>query len=274
MLARICKAEEKRIGARIAVSVIDSSSGDSWGYRENDQCPTASLIKLQILCALMERVKSREIDLAESIVLRRRDLVKGSGVLRDLTPGLSLSLRDIAVLMTIVSDNTATNMLIDRLGLKDINTAIESWGYVDTVLWRKIDFRVDVRKPKWLGQSTPAETSDLLARIACREFLGKRFDAKIEDILAGQKYDTALPRLLPGSGTWRGADSDIAVAHKTGSIEGARIDAGIVTAPFGRYVISVFVRDLKDNRYHPDNAGIVSISRISKVVYRELEKRL
>ncbi len=273
MLTRVCKAEERRTGAKIAASVTDLESGDSWGWRENEQCPTASLVKLQILCALMERVKAGGIDEAEEVALRKRDIVGGSGILKNLTPGVALSLRDLSVLMMIVSDNTATNMLIDRLGLRAINAAIRDWGYSETVLWRKIDFRVDTRKPKWFGQSTPAETTDLLCRIARREFLGKRFDRRIEAVLADQKYDTALPRLLPGSGSWNDENPEIVVAHKTGSIDGARIDAGIVTAPFGRYAISVFVRGLKDGRYHSDNAGIMAIARVSRAVYGAMEKR-
>lgn len=273
MLKQPCTAAEKRIGGQIGVCVVDLESGKREGWRDDESFPTASCIKVPILAALFERAKHEGLDLKSTIRMRKTDIVGGSGVLRHMTPGTEFALRDLGMLMTIVSDNTATNMLIDALGLKDINHAIQSWGLKRTILWRKIDFSQNPKKAKWLGESSPGDMAELLARIARREFLGKRHDAEMEAMLAAQKYDTAIPRYLPGSGSWSDENPEIVVAHKTGSITGVRVDAGIVTAPFGRFVISAFVRNLPDNRYHSDNEGVLAIGRVSRKVYDELAKR-
>lgn len=273
MLKRTCPAEEKRIKARIGVCTIDLATDARDGWRDDEQFPTASCIKVPILAALFERVKDDRLDLDHRIGLRKKDIVGGSGVLRHMTPGTQFTLRDLGMLMTIVSDNTATNMLIDFLGLEEINESIQSWGLKRTVLWRKIDFSVNPKKKKWLGESSPGDMADLLAMIGRRSFLGKKLDGEMECMLAAQKYDTAIPRYLPNSGNWSDDNPEIVVAHKTGSITGVRVDAGIVTAPFGRYVVSAFAKDLPDNRYHSDNAGVLAIGRVARKVHDAMAKR-
>jgi beta-lactamase class A len=272
MLKRACTAEEKRIDATIGVCTIDLATGACDGWRDDESFPTASCIKVPILAALFERAKRDKLDLDTKVRMRKGDKVGGSGVLRHMTPGTEFTLRDLGMLMTIVSDNAATNMLIDYLGLKAINASIQSWDMKRTVLWRKIDFTKSTKKKKWLGESSPGDMANLLARIGRRELLGKKHDAEMEEMLAAQKYDTAIPRYLPNSGNWSDDDPEIVVAHKTGSITGVRVDAGIVTAPFGRYVVSAFVKDLEDNRYHSDNPGVLAIGRVARKVHDAMEK--
>lgn len=264
---------DRKLDGRMGICVEDLETEKRWGLREDELFPTASLIKVQILAVLCERAKRGKADLSRKLRVPKRDIVGGSGVLKNLTPGGQYSLRDLAVLMIILSDNTATNVLIDYLGVQRINDQLRAWGYEQTTLHRKINFDLDTKDPKWLAESTPGETADLLSRIARRKLLGARYDRLVEEILAQQKYDTAIPRLLPGSGTWDEKNPDFIVAHKTGSIEHCRIDGGIVTSPAGRYVIAVFTKDLDDNRYHPDNEGVLAIAKASRAAYDHIKKK-
>ncbi len=269
----ILNAIDRRLEGTLGASIVWLDTNERWGLRDGETFPTASGIKIQILAALFERARRDKLSLSRRIKVRSRDVVPGSGVLGLMAPGVEPTLRDLAVLMTVISDNTATNMLIDFLGLDALNEQICGWGYEKTIVWRKINFNADPGAPRWFGESTPGETADLLARVARRELLGKRHDAEIEAILARQKFDTALPRYLPGSGAWDDDHPEFVVAHKTGSVRGVRVDSGIITSPIGRYVIAAFAKDLADQRYHPDNAGQVAIGKLNARVYAWLKKR-
>lgn len=265
-----------RLAGELGLWACDLETGDSWGLREDDVFSTASVIKIQILAVFYAQIKARRLRPATPRNVRRTDMVDGSGVLKHFSPGTRLSLRDLAVLMTIVSDNTATNMIIDRLGIQRINDQLREWGFEKTTLWRKIAFdKLASTDPKWLGQTTPRETGELLALIAERKLLGKRYDTELEQILSWQKSDTGIGRRLPGAGLLDEDDAapGVTVANKTGAVDHVRNDCGIVTAPFGRFVLSAFTRHLDDNRYHPDNEGMKCIARAARTVYDHLEQR-
>ena len=196
------KALDKNLEGKIGISVEWLETGERWGVRNSELFPTASLIKIFILAVLYNNAKTEKINLKRrKLELRKKDIVKGSGVLRDMTPGLKLPLRDLAYLMIIVSDNTATNLIIDYLGLKNINKQLYEWGFSQTQLHRKIYFTRKQDDAFWLAVSSPDETTDLLSKIARRKLLGRKFDGFMEEVLNAQHYSTALPRLLPGSGT-------------------------------------------------------------------------
>ncbi|MBX3729257.1 MAG: serine hydrolase [Candidatus Sumerlaeia bacterium] len=264
---------DRKLHGKFGICVEWLETGERWGLRADEAFATASVIKVQIMTALFERVKRDKLDLSTRMVVKRRPGVTGAGVLRFMTVGTEITLRDLCILMIILSDNVATNMLIEFLGLKAINASIRSWGYEKTVLNRPINFRPEKRVPFNLAETTPAETNHLLARIARREMLGRKLDAEMERIMTWQKFDTALPRYLPNSGNWRDDAPEFVVAHKTGSISQVRNDVGIVTSPAGRYAISVFTKDLRDNSYHPDNEGVVGIAQVHREVWKFLERR-
>jgi beta-lactamase class A len=261
---------DKKLNGKYGIWVEWLDTGETWGLRQDQRFPTASVIKTQIMVALFERAKNdKRFSLDRKVRLRRKDIVEGSGVLRYLKPGVEMRLRDLCMLMIIVSDNTATNMVIDALGVEAINASIRSWGYENTVLNRKLTCDPAICSTVTLADTTPQETGDLLARIARRKMLGTRYDKEMEHILSCQRLDTALPRLLP----WDKEGPVFSIAHKTGSITGARNDVGIVTSPAGRYVISVFTRKLKDTIYNCENEGTKGIAKVSKLTYDALQKR-
>ena len=264
---------DEELKGDIGVCVEQHGSGDQWSLRGDEMFPTASSIKTSILAVLGHYAKKKEVDLKEKIAAPKSVMVGGSGVITDLSPGAEYAVEDLAILMIVISDNTATNMIIDHLGIDAINKQLDEWGMEKTVLHRKVNFKRKPSDPPLFAESTPNEMTTLLARIGRRKLLGKKWDGWAEDVLRRQKLRDALPRYLPDSGSWSGKDRAFTVAHKTGSIDGCRIDAGIITSPAGRYSISVFTKNLKDNRYHADNEGVLAIGKVSRAAYDFLLRR-
>ena len=205
-----------RVDGVLGYQVLDLTSGERIGHLEQAVFPTASTIKLAIVYELFKRVEEGSVDLNQTIVLDRATAVGGSGVLNELgTP--TLSVRDYATLMVMLSDNTATNVLIDRLGLDNITRRMAGLGLGNTKLRRKM-MDVDAAKRGDENVSTPKEIVDLLAAMS-RPAAGQSGPDMI-----------ALLEKSKVSRLRKGLPSGIRTADKPGELEGVRVDAGIVYA--------------------------------------------
>jgi beta-lactamase class A len=135
---------ERELQGTLGVCAIPlSSEGEPLRYREDERFPAASTIKVFILQALLEQAEAGTLSLADELVLSADEQVTGSGVLKELPPGRRYTLKDLAALMTIISDNTATNVLIERLGVGTVNEVCASRGWVGT------HAEGDHADPKW-----------------------------------------------------------------------------------------------------------------------------
>ena len=248
---------ERSSGGRLSVSVRLLNSALEYSYRADQRCKTASVIKLPMLVHIAMAVSEGVLGWDDELVLVDEEKVGGSGVLNQLSAGLKLSLRDVCTLMTIVSDNTATNMLIEHMGIAPINARMRSLGLPLTTLYRK-SYTPDTleSKPYGLGMTTANEIADLLQMIAEHRTGGQSPSQEVMDVLSRQTFRDSIPRLLP---------EDWKYAGKTGGIDGVRNDVGIVTAPDGaRYVIAIFCQGLLDLRWTPDNIGLLTIAEIAR----------
>jgi beta-lactamase class A len=219
--------------------------------------PAASVIKLAILWSFFEAVDHGELDPAEPWTLESGAAVGGTGVLRLLGDGLRLGLLDLATLMIVVSDNTATNAVIDRLGLGRIEAAVGRLGLRGTALRRKmLDFAArDRGLDNW---TTPEDTARLLARFATGEGLSRASAERAGRILLGQQFNHKLAgRLPPGA----------ALAHKTGELPGLEHDAGWLEVGGSRVVIAAFTRDLRHNA-----DGVAALAEIGGLVAARLTR--
>ncbi|WP_324715735.1 serine hydrolase [Carboxydochorda subterranea] len=246
-------------------------------YRAREPFAAASVIKLPILCEVWRQARAGRLSLGDRIRLTAEDQVGGSGVLKDLTPGLELSVRDLAVLMISVSDNTATNMLIDRIGGPEpVNAFAAQLGLEQTLLAGKLQVRPEQYGPlqrKGLRSTTsPEDMARLLALLhrAAVPGLSEGDHWEILDILTRQQHLPSIGRYLP-------FDPDsvedrepvgAVVGSKSGSIRGVRNDVGIVWTPAGAYAIALMSRDCRDLRFHPENEAEVVLGRAGLVVYR------
>ncbi len=219
---------------------------------ENEVFPSASVIKIPILIELLCQRDEGRLSLDERLHLKDEEKVEGSGVLKELRAGLELTLVDLATLMIVVSDNTATNMIIDRIGTEPVNRRIRGLGLKHTVLARKMyDFEQAA-----LGKEnlcTPYEIMLLLKLAVHGKISSKSTSMEVLEIMARQQYREKIPLLLP---------EGVRVANKTGSIAGVTHDAAVVYTSAGLYVLCVMTKGISDKV-----AAERAIAEASKIVY-------
>jgi beta-lactamase class A len=238
---------------------------------------TASVIKLGVLLDAAEQIRMGKASLDEKVVLTKANQVGGSGVLGVLDAPLELTLRDTLTLMVVVSDNTATNVNIDRLGLAHINATIEAAGLKDTYLYKKVMVPatgpMPADQPKFgLGKTTAREMESLMERIAtCRLSLNGSAplpgDAKIcaamLHMLRNQQDRNSLPRYVETLDT---SERGSAIGNKTGALNAVRNDVALIATKAGPVVIAAFTQENKDQRWTGDNEAEQTLGKIGKAI--------
>jgi len=222
----------------VGISVVDITSGKRFGVNEDLPFPQGSAIKIPILVELYRRADRAELKLTDRLPLRRADQVGGSGLLQYFADGGSeLSLHDLAIAMIVLSDNTATNLLIDRLGMERVSRTMAEIGAPQTKLRRKM-IRPEESAKGNENISTPREAAALMVRLSrCELPVSAASCAAIRAILE-----------IPKSGAFRDAiPASARVAWKPGGIEGAQTAWALVDVPGAPYAIAVMIN------YGPDN---------------------
>jgi beta-lactamase class A len=216
-------------------SIVDLTSGDRIERLPSAVFATASTIKLAILYELFKQADEGTLSLDTVRPLDPKQVVGGTGVLAELTAP-ALPLRDYAILMVVLSDNTATNVLIDAVGIPKVTARMASLGLKETKLRRKmIDLAAARRGDE--NVSTPSEIGRLL------EILYRG------DGLTNESHEALLAILKKSKSTpmRRGVPAGIAIANKPGTLEGVEVDAGIVYLQGRPYVLSVMTTYLTQN---------------------------
>lgn len=251
------------------------ATGASYGLREDQRVRTASTIKLPIMAAAFAQVRAGEVKWDDLITLRDEDKVSGSGVLHEFSGGVKLPLRDLVHLMIVVSDNTATNLVLDRISADAVNGLMDKLGLPQTRSLRKV--RGDGHQLKapsgWskaglleenrrfgLGVSTSREMVDLLAKLDRGEVVSADDSREMLAILNRQQFKDGIGRKL----------AKYKVASKSGTLDALRSDVGIVTTPKGKIALAITVDGLKEIDYTEDNAGLLLIARLAPVLVRGL----
>jgi beta-lactamase class A len=235
----ILRAKLRRALAQVAdsfpgvlgVEVIDLADGSRVGVNDTLVFPQGSAIKVPILLELFRRAEARPGYLRERRAVPAAAHVGGSGVLTYFTDGGSeLTLEDLAVLMIALSDNTATNVLIDELGMSAVNETATRLGLTRTRLQRKM-IRPDLSARGDENVSTPAEAAALMARLArCDLPLSAAACARVRAILEIPKEGDAVRAVVPDS---------IRVASKPGDLEGVGTVWALVDLPDRPYVVTI-----------------------------------
>jgi beta-lactamase class A len=246
-----------RVDGVLGVTILDLATGDRISVSGGMVFTQASAIKLPILVTLMRQVEAGEQSLEEVVTLAASDVVPGSGVLQQLTPGkVSLSLRDVATLMVTVSDNTATNMVIDRVGMAKVDAEMARLGLSSTKLQRKMQDRTAWEENRE-NLSTPDDQARLLELLYRGEILSVKSREEIDRILTIPKPGQ-LRKLLP-EGT--------KVAHKTGTLSGVVVDVGIVYLKDRPFIVSAMGNWLADA-----SEAERAISEIALVAYHYFDR--
>jgi beta-lactamase class A len=241
----------------LGIALKDLGTGKTLLLNEREVFPQASSIKIAVLLETFKQAEEGRLKLDDFVALEESRKVEGSGVLVHLgRPSLSLSIRDLAVLMVVLSDNTATNLLIDKVGLEAVNKRMDALGLPKTRLRRKMmDLQAAAEGRE--NVSTPFEMMTLLERIWKGSALGEPYRKDLLAILAIPK-DSPLRAGVP---------EGVEVAEKPGELEAVRCDSGIVMLTGRPYVLSVMTTYLKR-----DADGNPAIAKVSRAVYEHLAR--
>lgn len=252
-------------------------NGKTYGVRAEERVRTASTIKLPIMVAVFGEVLAGRARWNEEIVLRTDDRVSGSGILKEFSGGVRIPLRDLVHLMIVVSDNTATNLVLDRITAQTVNEYMDRYGFPKTRSMRKVlgdrnqlkpnpsghseAGKLEENKRFGLGSSTPREMVTLLEMLDNGRIVSPDASKEMIAILKRQQYTDGIGRKL----------GDTPVASKSGALDALRSDAGIVYTPKGRIAIAITVDGMKQVDYSPDNAGLLFISQMTPLLLQYLQ---
>lgn len=245
---------------------VNDFKGNKVEINTAEKFETASCIKTFILGTLFDEAEKGHKNLSDKLIYTGENEIDGSGVLKSLDYGVELTAKNVATLMIIVSDNIATNMMIDYLGLDTINRFIRSQGFNDTVLHNKINFT----KYKQLGTTTPKDYGRIFERICREELVSGDASRQMLNIFKKQHYNSALTKSFPQyflDSEDTGEEELIYVASKSGSMNACRNDGGIISTPYGQYVIVLFNKNFTDPIYYPDHPATVFSSKVSRLIF-------
>jgi beta-lactamase class A len=254
---------------KVAVAVKHLGSGESFRYHGDQVMPTASLCKFPVMIEAYRQAAAKQVDLDAFITLKKEDKVGGSGVLMyHFSDGSRFKLRDAVRLMIAYSDNTATNLVLDAIGIGATAATMEKMGYPNTKIHSKV-FRRDTSvfpdrsKQYGLGSTTADEMVRLCEAVHHKRILSpSACEEMLEHLRACDDRDK-LPKLLP-PGT--------KIAFKTGSLSDTRTAAGIIECPAGPVAVCVLSYDNEDKRWVPDNAGNVLCAEVARAVYDHFDR--
>ncbi len=254
---------DRELDGVLGVAVLDLTNGDQFLLRGDEVFPQASSIKITLLAELYHQQQQAEqgtagkAKLADLYTVRQADLVPDSFIMGGLTAGLTrVTNRDLATMVVAVSDNSATNVLMDRVGIDNVNRLMDSLGLKNTRLRRKM-MDLEAAKQGRENVSTPREMMTLLQSIQQGRVLNPELTQDFLKVLSTYK-ESALLRGLP---------DDVRAASKPGALEGVRTDSGIIYAQNRPFVLCVMTTYLTDPK-----AGEAAITKITAAAYRYFDR--
>lgn len=256
-LARSVQQAAAEFDGVMGVAIKDLSTGDTFFANADTVFPTASAIKIPVLIELLRQAQAGTLRLDERIELKKSQTAAGSGVLQNFSDGGSaLSLYDLAVLMITLSDNTATNLLIDRVGLQSVNDNLLRLGMKQTRLLRRM-LDTESSRASRENVSTPREMIALLEMLDAGKALDPKHSQLALEILKMRKT-SPMTAALP---------SDVRIASKTGSLAGVRCEAAIVYVPNRPFAIAVMTTYAQD-----DNAAQRAITDVTRRAFEYFDR--
>jgi beta-lactamase class A len=224
--------EAKGLNGTAGIVIIDLDKKWEISANKDLRIPAASMVKIPIMMSYFYAAKEGKVDLGSGIEIRNSEKAPGSGTLKNEIPGKEYTVEDLIYRMVTESDNTATNMLIGRIGFDALNGYFAKLGAGKTDLKRKMmDFRL--RRSGVENYTTAGDMAYLLEKLYRGRFIDAGTSQRCVEILARQKMKDRIPRKLPG---------DVVVAHKTGLENGLCHDAGIVYTDKGDFLICVLTK--------------------------------
>ena len=232
-------------------------------FNGDERVKTASTIKVAVMIEAFARVAEGRAKWTDELVLTKASRYGGSGVLPELSDGLRLTFRDCVNLMMLVSDNTATNMVLDYLSTDAVNARMNSLGFKDTRIMRRVGSGGESKEGKepdnkrfGLGVATPREMVVLMEKLERGEIISPAVSKEMIDLMKREQSHYAIGRTL----------SDTPMATKYGALDRLRSAIGIIYSKKGRIAMAITVDDMPEINWSVDNPGYLLMSRLSLIL--------
>ncbi len=263
-IARDARAQ----GLRLAMDVRVLPGGERIAVDADRPMVAASLAKLPIMVAAFELAERGELDLEEPVAVCARDLVGGSGVLVHLGPGVTARWGDLVALMIIVSDNSATNLLLRRIGTRAVAEAAGRLGLVRTVIQNPLEVQ---RQPAPAPNTTTArDMAQLLSALVLGQAVSRRASARMVDLLTRQQDRSRLQSRLPDPASpWVGGPPRFVVGSKSGHITGIHHDVGFVLGPDTGFVLALLAEGMPADARRAAHILGTAARRVFDALWRE-----
>lgn len=248
----------------VAYTVRDLDAGWTLSRRGDEPFPTASLIKVPILVTVFDLVESGRLSLADPLTVLPIDVVPGAGILQHLHPGITITVRDAAWLMTTISDNTATNLLLDRIMIRRVWDKMEALGLLRSKVHSKSFLRassvaMDSSVRYGLGVTTSNEMAQLFSLLAQGKAVSPRADSLMLEMLSANEDGQLLQRFAGG----------IRAPHKTGATDAVRTECTLWFLP-RRVAACVLTRENVDTRWVLDSEPQLLMARMGEAIVNGL----
>ena len=263
--------EIKDFKGKVWIYAKNLDTGKEFALRGDEQVRTASTIKVPIMAETFRQVAGGKLNWTDEIILTKEKKVGGAGILHEFSDNTKIDLKTAVNLMIVLSDNTATNLVLDKVTSDSVNAFMDELGLKQTRSLRKVfgggDSKIlmsDERMKLFgLGVSSPKDMVKLLEMIERGELVSKEASAEMIAILKRQQYKDGIGRNLPDT---------VPSASKSGSLDRLRSDVGIIYTRRGRIAMAITVDDMAEVNYNPDNIGLHLIWKLSQVLQDGLGK--
>jgi beta-lactamase class A len=252
---------------KVFIFAKNLDTGQTYSFNGDERVRTASTIKVAVMIETFARVSEGRAKWTDELVLTKAARYGGSGVLPELADGLRLTLRDCVNLMMEISDNTATNLVLDYLGTDAVNSRMNSLGFKDTRIMRRVGGGGESKEGKepdnkrfGLGATTPHEMVQILEKLDAGEVVNKTASKEMIDLMKREQVRFAIGRTIP----------DIPMASKYGALDSLRSCVAIVYSKQGKIAMAITVDDMPDVIWSVDNPGYLLMSRLSIILIDEL----
>jgi beta-lactamase class A len=244
----------------LGYSISNLDTGERLSLRGDETFSTASLIKVPILVTLYDLAEQKQLSLDDPLTVLKIDQVPGSGVLQFMRPGMMLTVNDAAALMIVLSDNTATNLLLDRLVIRRVWQKMETLGLPHTKVHSKTFLRMssvamDSSVKYGLGVSTPNEMVRLFELLAQGKAVSPAADSTMLAMLANNADNELMQRTIDG----------MSVPHKTGATDSVRTECALFRLQ-SRVVACGFTKQNTDIRWVVDNEAQVTLGKVGAAI--------
>ncbi|MBX3288890.1 MAG: serine hydrolase [Acidobacteria bacterium] len=265
------KAAIEGFDGMVWVYAKNLDSGEEYSYRGDEQVRTASTIKTPIMAETFRQVAEGKLTWEDQLEVTAQNKAGGSGILREFSPGSKVDLKTAVILMIVLSDNTATNLVLDKVTSDAVNEYMGKLGLKDTLSMRKIGGGGDSKA--WLndnrnrlfglGRSSPKDMVRLMEMLEKGEVVSKEASNEMLAILKRQQYKDGIGRAVSDT---------MQVASKSGSLDRLRSDAGIVYTRRGRIAMAITTDDMPVTGYNQENPGLHMIWKLSQILQDGLAK--